>query len=123
MLNHRANSQGAKQAFEEEHRGGAAQDAAVGLRRYHGLLRHTLTHSTISEQREVLEAYPPPLQAFHAEGRISRALTETFNTRPAPSQQRVKPRTQVQARATIARPASLIANRRLVRAFGFQRVG
>ncbi|KAG2452119.1 hypothetical protein HYH02_003152 [Chlamydomonas schloesseri] len=81
-LDHRCNSRGGKANFEKTHRAQATEDAKVGLRWFHALLRNVLCHGYISEQRQALQAYPPQLAALHSSGRVGKELTKTFDSPP-----------------------------------------
>ncbi|KAG2425271.1 hypothetical protein HXX76_013853 [Chlamydomonas incerta] len=78
ILNHRCNLHGAQSNFQRHNEAPAQQDAKVGVRWYHALLRNVLSHGALEEQRQALGAYPPPLAAFHSSGRISEVLTATY---------------------------------------------
>ncbi|EFJ50299.1 hypothetical protein VOLCADRAFT_103891 [Volvox carteri f. nagariensis] len=79
VLDHRYNSHDSKVKFEEDY--GAQPDIKVGLRWFHVLLSNILSHAPILEQEEFLRAYPSELAAFHSSGRISAALTKTYEPR------------------------------------------
>ncbi|EFJ39139.1 hypothetical protein VOLCADRAFT_101318, partial [Volvox carteri f. nagariensis] len=79
VRDHRYNSLGSKAKFEQDC--GAQPDMKVGLRWFHVLLCNILRHAPIREQEEFLRAYPSELAAFHSSGRISAALTKTYEPR------------------------------------------
>ncbi|PNH08872.1 hypothetical protein TSOC_004558, partial [Tetrabaena socialis] len=78
VLVHRCNSRGSKDIFMLDHKEQARQDVKVGLRWFHALQRNVLDYGRISEQQQVLEAYPVKLVPFHTSGRISEVLTKEW---------------------------------------------
>ncbi|KAG2427777.1 hypothetical protein HXX76_012102 [Chlamydomonas incerta] len=98
VLDHRCNSLGSKAGFERDHGAHARQDAKVGLRWFHALQGNVLDHGSIPEHKQVLDAYPPRLAAFHSSGRISEALTRTYDSSPMPR------RSKAQGAPAAARP-------------------
>ncbi|PNW82964.1 hypothetical protein CHLRE_06g301450v5 [Chlamydomonas reinhardtii] len=120
VLDHLRNSCGSKANFEEKYGAQARQDVKVGLRWFHGLLRNVLSHGSISEQQQALDAYPSELAEFHSSGRISEVLTKTYD-RPMPRRSRTRgasaaatPRAQPQPYAGPVRPISLHLGKRLL---------
>ncbi|EFJ42675.1 hypothetical protein VOLCADRAFT_97276 [Volvox carteri f. nagariensis] len=78
VRDHRCNSRGSKAKFEQDYR--AQHDIKVGLRWFHILLSNILRLAPDLEQEEFLRAYPSELAAFHSSGRISAALTKTYES-------------------------------------------
>ncbi|GIL61155.1 hypothetical protein Vafri_15551 [Volvox africanus] len=130
VLDHRLNNHGSKVNYEQNYEAQAWQDAKVGLLWFHALLCNVLSHGSFNEQRQALEFYPPKLAEFHSSGRISKVVTEVYNSpmsrtydNPRPRRSKAPgtsaaatPRTQLQPHVGPVRPIPLHLGKQLRRA-------